>query len=139
MPMNQHTLHQLHQQQLKGRHKSTSGGPNNHVSKHLKVIHPPKNLLNKRHSLLQGFPGGSDSKESTCNAGDTGSVHGLGRSPGEGNGKPLQYSGLENPMDRGAWGVRVHGVAKSWTRLSDFHMYQAQEHSLQFQTFPTDI
>ena len=84
-------------------------------------------------------PSASDGEESACNAGEPGSIHGLGRSPGEGNGKPLQYSGLENPMDRGAWGVRVHGVAKSWTRLSDFHMYQAQEHSLQFQTFPTDI
>ena len=57
---------------------------------------------------------------SACNAGDPGSIPGLGRSPGEGNGNPLQYSCLENPMDRGAWWATVHGVAKSRTRLSDF-------------------
>ena len=51
-----------------------------------------------------GFPGGSDGKESACNAGDLSSISGLGRSAGEGNGNPLQYSGLENPMDRGAGG-----------------------------------
>ena len=62
-----------------------------------------------------GFPGGSDSKESACNAGDLGSIPGLGRSSGEGNGYPLQYSCLENSMDRGAWQAIVHGVAKSWT------------------------
>ena len=50
-----------------------------------------------------GFPGGSDGKVSTCNAGDLGSIPGLERSPGEGNGTPLQYSCLENPMDGGAW------------------------------------
>ena len=53
--------------------------------------------------LLLGVPGGSVSKESACNAGDPGSIHGLGRSPGEGNGNPLQYSCLENPKDRGGW------------------------------------
>ena len=66
-----------------------------------------------------GFPGGSDGKESTCNAGDPGLIPELGSSPGEGNGCPLQYLGLENPMDRGAWGANVHGITKSWTRLSD--------------------
>ena len=69
---------------------------------------------------FQSFPGGSDVKASACNAGDLGSIPGLGRSPGEGNGNPLQYSCLENPMDRGAWWATVHGVAKSRTRLSDF-------------------
>ena len=59
------------------------------------------------------FPGGSDGKESTCNAGDPGSILGLGRSPGEGNGYSLRYSCLENPMDREAWWATVHGVAKS--------------------------
>ena len=62
-----------------------------------------------------GFPCGSDGK-----AGDPGSIPGSGRSLGEGNGKPLQYSCLENPMDRAAWRATVHGVAKSRTRLSDF-------------------
>ena len=66
------------------------------------------------------FPGGSEVKVSDCKAGDPGSILGLGRSPGEGNGKPFQYSCLENPMDREAWWATVHGVAKSWTRLSDF-------------------
>ena len=64
--------------------------------------------------------GGSEVKVSACNAGDLGSIPGLGRSPGEGNGNPLQYSCLENPMDRGAWWATVHGVAKSQTQLSDF-------------------
>ena len=53
--------------------------------------------------LMAYFPGGSEGKASACNAGDPGSIPGLGRSPGEGNGNPLQYSCLENPMDRGAW------------------------------------
>ena len=70
--------------------------------------------------LLQVFPGGSDGKVSVYNAGDQGSIPGLGRSPGEGNGNPLQYYCLENPMDRGALQATVHGVAKSQTRLSDF-------------------
>ena len=65
------------------------------------------------------FPGGSDSKESACNAGDLGSIPGSGRSPGEGNGNPLQYSCLENPMGRGAWQATVHGTAKSQKQLSD--------------------
>ena len=70
-------------------------------------------------SVNKGYPGGSDSKESTCNAGDLGSILGLGRSPGGGHGNPLQYSYLENPMDRGAWEVAVHGVTKSQTQLRD--------------------
>ena len=65
------------------------------------------------------FPGGSDSEESACNVGDQGSVPGLRRSPEEGNGNPLQYSCLENPMNGGAWWATVHGVTKSWTQLSD--------------------
>ena len=64
-------------------------------------------------------PNGSDGKESPCHAEDLGSIPGWRRSPGEGNGSPLQYSCLENPMDRGAWQATVHGVAKSQTRMSD--------------------
>ena len=64
-----------------------------------------------------GFPDGSDGKE--CNGGDLGLIPGLGSSPGEGVGKPLQYSCLENSVDRGAWWATVHGVVKSWTRLKD--------------------
>ena len=66
------------------------------------------------------MPGGSDGKASACNAGDPASIPGPGRSPGEGNGTPLQYSCLENPMDGGAWRATVHGVTKSRTHLSDF-------------------
>ena len=66
-----------------------------------------------------GFPGGSDGKESACNVGDLGLIPGLGRSLGEVNGNPLQYSCLGNLMDRGALWVAVHGVAKSLTGLSD--------------------
>ena len=65
------------------------------------------------------LPGGSDGKESACNAGDLYSIPGLGRHPGGGYGNPLQYSYLENPMDRGVWQAMVHGLAKSQTRLSD--------------------
>ena len=67
-------------------------------------------------AVFLGFPCGSAGKESTCNAGDLSLIPGLGRSPGEGNGYPLQYSGLENSID-----CIVHGVTKSQTRLSDFH------------------
>ena len=66
-------------------------------------------------TLLEGFPGGSNVKESACDAGDPGSITGLGRSPGEGNVYPLQYSCLENYTDGGAWRSIVHGVAKSQT------------------------
>ena len=68
------------------------------------------------HISIMGFPCGSVGEESTCNVGDLGSISGLGRSPGEGKGYPLQYSGLENFMD-----CIVHGVAKSQTQLSNFH------------------
>ena len=65
--------------------------------------------------LQLGFPGSSEVKASACNEGDLGSIPGLGRSPGEGNGNPLHYSCLENPMDGGAWWATVHGVEKSRT------------------------
>ena len=63
----------------------------------------------------RGFPGGSADEESAYSVGDLGSISGLGRSPGEGNGNSLQYSCLENSMDRGAWWATVHGVEKSGT------------------------
>ena len=62
--------------------------------------------------LSQGFPGGSDGKESACNAGDPDLIPESGRAPGEGNGNSLQYSCLKNPTDRGAWWATVHGVAE---------------------------
>ena len=74
--------------------------------------------LRHRAKCLGGFPCGSASKENTCNAGELGSIPGLGRSPGEVKGYPLQYSGLENSMD-----CIVHGVTKSRTQLSNFHFH----------------
>ena len=76
--------------------------------------------------MLGGFPGGREVKNPPANAGDArdmGSIPESGRSPGEGNGNPLQYSCPENPMDRGAWRAVVHGVAESRTRLSDLAHY----------------
>ena len=68
-------------------------------------------------TTFMGFPGSSAGKESTCNEGDLGSIPGLGKSPGEGKGHPVHYSGLENSID-----CTVHGVIKSQTQLSDFHI-----------------
>ena len=73
--------------------------------------------------LIWGFPMGSDSKESACRVGGPGSILGLGRSPGEGNGNPFQYSCLENPMDRGDWQATVPGVTESWPQLTDQHTH----------------
>ena len=81
----------------------------------------------------QGFPGDSDGKESACSAGDLGSIPGLGISPGEGNGNPLQNSCLENSMNRGPWQATVCVVPKSQTRLRDFHTVTKQR------TINTDI
>ena len=78
------------------------------------------NQTNYLYTYVHSFPGSLDGKASAYDAGDPGLVPGLGRSPGEGNGNLLQYSWLENPMDRGAWWAIVHGVANSQTRLSDF-------------------
>ena len=73
-----------------------------------------KHRINYRHIMMrEGFPCGSAGKETACNSGDLGSTPGLGRSPGEGNGYPLQYSCLENFMDRGAWWATVHEITKS--------------------------
>ena len=85
--------------------------------------------------LFGDFPGGSDSKASAYNVGDPGSIPGLGRSPGEGNGNPLQSSCLENPTDVGTWQATVHGVTKSQTQLSNFtlHICSHAYKSLNFQ------
>ena len=77
---------------------------------HLYVIY----LFNIHLCLYIGVPGGSVVKNPPANAGDQGSIPGLGRRPGGGNGNPLQYSCLENPMDEGAWWATVHGGHKSW-------------------------
>ena len=77
---------------------------------------PVFQFITPTHPLV-GFPGGSVVKNPMANARDVGSIPGSGRSPGEGNGKTLQYSCLENPMDRGAWRATVHGVEKCQTRL----------------------
>ena len=74
----------------------------------------PRELLYVYPIRVLGFSGGSHGKASDNNTADPGSIPGLGRSPEEGNGNPLQYSCLENPMDRGAWQTTVHGVTKNW-------------------------
>ena len=71
----------------------------------------------RKSKFLLGFPGVSDGKASACSVGGLGSIPGLGRSPGEENGYPLQYSCLEDPMGRRAWRAAIHGIAKSETRL----------------------
>ena len=93
--------------------------------------------LKQKLAPSNGFPGGSEVKASACNSGDLGSIPGSGRSPGEGNGNPLQYSCLENPMDRGAWWATVHGAAKSQTLLSDFTFsVPTKVHIVQTMVFP---
>ena len=104
---------------------------NNFTSKGLLFISDPRLLSFKFfHSVIctcpftcVGSPRGLDAKESACNAGDLGSIPGSGRSPGKGNGNPLQYSCLGNPMDRKAWWAIVHGVTKSQRWLRDYHVH----------------
>ena len=84
---------------------------------------------------LVGFSGGSHGKESACNAGDLDSIPGLGRSPGEGSGNPLQYSCLENPKDGGVWQATVHGVAKSDT-TERLHFSMPSQPTLSLLTLP---
>ena len=86
--------------------------------------HGPFHSENIRPSIIK-CPGSSDSKASAYHVGDQGSIPGSGRSPGEGNGNPLQYSCLENPMDGEAWWATIHGVAKSQTLLNDFTFFLA--------------
>ena len=80
-------------------------------------------MYTNMYACVNSFPGGSEVKNLLCDTGDSGSIPGSGRSLGEGNGNLVQYSCLENPMDRGAWRATVHGVAKSCTRLSDYHFH----------------
>ena len=89
-----------------------------YITNYFEFILKEKKFLETEYNS-RAFSGGSDSKESTCNAGDLGSVPGLGRFPGGGHGNLLQYSCLENSTDRGALRATVLGVAKRWTRLSD--------------------
>ena len=84
-----------------------------------KTSHLISDSLNQIRGASVDVPGGSDGKQTACTAGDTGSVPGLGRSLGKGNDISLQYSCLENLMDRGAWRATIHGVTKSQTQLSD--------------------
>ena len=79
-------------------------------------VHRPWALFKVHSQKQEGFAGGSDGKESFCDAGDLSSIPGSGRYPGEGNDNPLQYSGLENYMDRGAWWAAVHAVTKELAR-----------------------
>ena len=80
---------------------------------------PPKVDIYRCVFIYMGFPGSSAGEESACNAGDLGLIPGSGRSPGEGNGNPLQYSCVDDPMDSRAWWATVHGVTKSQTQLSN--------------------
>ena len=82
-----------------------------------------KTELTGCYRVTSGFPGSTDGKESTCIGGDLGSIPGLGRSPGKGNGNALQYSCLENAMDRGAWWATVHGTAKHMTEQLSTHPF----------------
>ena len=91
------------------------------INKPFKLVIPLLKINPKIETLSKrlGFPGGSDGKESACNAGDLGSIPGLGRSSGEGNGYPLQHSCLENCMNGGASSATDHRVTKSWTQWSN--------------------
>ena len=95
-------------------------------------MYPFKVKEDKKNYLTRGFPSGSDGKASVCNAGDLGSIPGLGRSPGEGNGSPLQYSCLENPMDHRAWvGYRPWGRKElDMTERLHFHFHFHGGHNL---------
>ena len=85
-----------------------------------------------------GFPRGTSGKNPPAKMKNMGSIHGLGRSPGEGNGNPLQYSCLENPMDRGTWWAIVHRVTKSQTQLKQLNTHSANE-THQFLLFMCEV
>ena len=92
-------------------------------------------IFNYRIITFQGFPGGSDGKESACNAEDLGLIPGLGRSPGESTGYPIQYSDLENFMDRGVWQVIVQGITESYNTVMVFAIHQ-HESGLNIHIYP---
>ena len=112
------------------------GGTHSHPARHsFAHMHAHTDIHTHIHTHIHpytGLPGGASGKEPACNAGDIrdlGSVPGSGRPPGGGHSNPPQYSCLENPMDRGAWRATVHGVAESWTRLSDLASQQAHPYT----------
>ena len=107
-----------------GRHLFSLGA--SHIAQLVKNMPAMQEIPVQPTLVFLGFPDGSAGKESTCNAADLGLIPGLGRSPGEGNSYPLQYSGPENSMD-----CTVHGVANSQTRLSDFHSFTHCFHLVQ--------
>ena len=88
---------------------------------------PPREGIDYPLQYSWAFPGGSDGKASACSAGDLGSIPGLGRSPGGGHGNPLQYSCLENLMDRGAWWATVHRITQRQTWLKQLSMHYGTE------------
>ena len=122
---------------LEGKYTSNKSPKNPHCRLYFKNKKQTNEKKKKKPYLREalGFPGASDGKEPAYNAGDLGSIPGSGRSPREGNGYPLQYSCLENPMNRRAWQTRVQRVAKSWTRLNVSHSH-TQRFSWQPDTFP---
>ena len=95
------------------------GGTNRESNVEMRTLPCVKQIGSGNSLCDAGFPGGSAGKKFACKAGDPGSIPGLGRSPGRGHSNPLQYSGLENSMERGAWWATVHGVAKSQKKLRD--------------------
>ena len=119
----------VHMPQLKSPRATTkTADEGSHVQQRrpraAKHTHSHANTSKRLVIFVTDFPAGSDSKASACHAGDLGSIPGLGRFPGEGNGNSLQHACLENSMDRGAWWATAHGVAKSRTRLSNFTSLQ---------------
>ena len=111
-PVNLH-----HRESMRSCSLNTGGLPQQRNWTWLQTLEPHTSKSNLKGKIIQtkekgGFPGGSEIKASACNVGDLGSIPGSGRSPGEGNGNPLQYSCLENPMDGGAWWATVHGLQR---------------------------
>ena len=97
-------------------------------TQHAQLLSLETNSCSTQAFIYWSLPGSSNGKESACNMGGLGLIPGWGRSPGEGHGNPLQYSCLENPVDRGAWWAVVHGVTKSWTSLTAFHFHYKNQY-----------